>query len=384
MDILIVTQDFPPEQGGIQTYVLELARGFLARGHAVRVICPGTPKDANPLPGLKDLVRLNVPSSFLFLPLLTYLPRYLRQNPGVTHVLYAQWQSAAGALFIPAGFVPAVSVPAGPGKPGVRKSFCLVHGRELLTSVFGPLAPWFMRRAFGRLDAAFPNSNEVMRLTREHAAPGCPLHLVHPGVDPELFRPTDARFLRERYGLGDAPVIVSVTRMVARKNLRRLIEALPGVRERAPGTLMVLAGTGPERDALQRRATELGLKDAVRFPGRIADGEMAAHYSLGDVFALPSLASEKDVEGFGIVFLEAGACETPVVGGRSGGIPDAVEEGGTGLLVDPLDTEKLAEALADLLLDRARGREMGRKARLRIQNGFTWSAASDRVLSFMA
>ena len=197
MDILIVTQDFPPEQGGIQTYVLELARGFLARGHAVRVICPGTPKDANPLPGLKDLVRLNVPSSFLFLPLLTYLPRYLRKNPAVTHVLYAQWQSAAAAWFVPARLVSAGRASLR-RLPGTRKSFCLVHGRELLTSVFGPLAPWLMRRAFRRLDAAFPNSREVMRLTRERAAPDCPLHLVHPGVDPELFRPADARFLRER------------------------------------------------------------------------------------------------------------------------------------------------------------------------------------------
>lgn len=372
MDILIITQDFPPEQGGIQTYVLELARGFLERGHAVRVICPGTPKDANPLPGLKDLVRLKVPGSFLFLPLLTYLPRYLRANPAVTHVLYAQWQSAAVARLVPGG------------TPAKRKSFCLVHGRELLTSVFGPLAPWFMRRAFRGLDAAFPNSNEVMRLTRERAAPACPLHLVHPGVDPELFRPVDARFLRERYGLGEAPVIVSITRMVARKNLRRLIEALPGVRERAPGALLVLAGTGPEREALMQRAADLGLKDAVRFPGRIADGEMAAHYCLGDVFALPSLSSEKDVEGFGIVYLEAGACEVPVVGGRAGGVPDAVEEGETGLLVDPQDTGKLTDALAELLLDRPRGREMGRKARLRVQKAFTWIAASDRVLSLIA
>jgi phosphatidyl-myo-inositol dimannoside synthase len=383
LDILIVSQDFPPESGGIQTYVLELARGFLARGHDVRIICPGSQTDANPLPGLTDLVRVKIPSSLLFLSLLTGLPRYLRLNPEVTHVLYAQWQSAAAA-----GLVPAWLVPGGRasrrGPSGRRKSFCLVHGRELLTSVFGPLAPWLMRRAFGYLDAAFPNSNEVMRLTRERAAPVCPLHLVHPGVDPELFRPVDARFLRERYGLGDAPVIVGITRMVARKNLRRLIEALPGVRERAPGTLMVLAGTGPEREALMQRAADLGLKDAVRFPGRIADGEMAAHYCLGDVFALPSLSSEKDVEGFGIVYLEAGACEVPVVGGRAGGVPDAVEEGETGLLVDPLDTQKLTEALAELLLNRPRAREMGRKARMRIQKTFTWSAASDRVLSLIA
>ncbi|MDB5048999.1 MAG: glycoside hydrolase [Fibrobacteres bacterium] len=369
MDILIVTQDFPPERGGIQTYVLELARGFMAQGHAVRIICPGSGTDPSPLPGLKDLVRLAVPSSFLFLPLLTYLPGYLRRNPEVTHVLYAQWQTAAAGISF-----------SGRKRP---RSFCLVHGRELLTSVFGPLAPWAMRRAFGRLDAAFPNSNEVLRLTREKAAPRCPLHLVHPGVDPELFRPRDAGFLRERYGLGSAPVIVSITRMVARKNLARLIEALPGVRDAVPGTVLLLGGTGPERDALMRQAAASGLGEAVRFPGRIADDEMAAHYSLGDVFALPSLSSAKDVEGFGIVYLEAGACEVPVVGGLAGGVPDAVAQGETGLLVDPENTEKLKEALIDLLRDRAKARTMGRNARARILKDFTWTAAAGRVLGLM-
>src|SRR4051812_17617867 len=140
MDILLITQDFPPEHGGIQTYVLELARGFLAKGHTVRVICPGGKRDANPLPGLKDLVRLPVPSSLLFFPLLAYLPGYLRRNPSVGHVLYAQWQVAAAAALI----------------PGLRKhkSFCLVHGRELLISMFGPMRHILMWRAFARLDAA--------------------------------------------------------------------------------------------------------------------------------------------------------------------------------------------------------------------------------------
>ncbi|HKP96525.1 MAG TPA: glycosyltransferase family 4 protein [Fibrobacteria bacterium] len=373
MDILLVTQDFPPERGGIQTYVLELARGFMARGHAVRVLCPGSASDANPLPGLKDLVRLSVPGSFLFLPLLTYLPGYLRRNPGVTHVLYAQWQAAAAGTFR-----------AGRRKSGkAPKSFCLVHGRELLTSVFGPLAPALMRRTFRRLDAAFPNSNEVLRLTHEKTSARCPLHLVHPGVDPGLFRPTDAGFLRARYGLGDAPVIVSITRMVARKNLRRLIEALPGVRAAVPGAVLVLGGTGPEREALMRSAADLDLSESVRFPGRIPDGEMAAHYSLGDVFALPSLSSDKDVEGFGIVYLEAGACEVPAVGGRAGGVPDAVADGETGLLVDPENTQEIQAALIDLLRDRAKARAMGRRARERIEKSLTWTAAADRVLGLM-
>jgi phosphatidyl-myo-inositol dimannoside synthase len=370
MDILIITQDFPPEQGGIQTYVLELARGFLAKGHTVRVICPGSKADANPLPGLADLVRLRAPSSFLFAPLLAYLPGYLRRNPSVTHILYAQWQCATAGMFLSRRKRP--------------KSACLVHGRELLTSVFGPLGPFFLKRAFGGLDMAFPNSNEVLRLTRERAAPRCPLHLAHPGVDPEQFSPRDAAFLRARYALDSAPVIVSITRMVARKNLRRLIEAMPGVRAAVPGAVLILGGTGPERDALMRRAADLELGDAVRFPGRIADGEMAAHYCLGDVFALPSLSSEKDVEGFGIVYLEAGACEVPVVGGRAGGVPDAVADGETGLLVDPENTENLKEALVELLRNKSRARTLGRNARLRVQKGFTWTAAAERVLSLIA
>lgn len=382
MDILIITQDFAPERGGIQTYVTELARGFMARGHAVRLICPGSDRDENPLPGLADLVRLNVSSSLLFFPLLTYLPRYLGRNPSVTHVLYAQWQvAAAGALrsIGPAGR----GGHAGLAKGRSPKTFCLVHGRELLVSMFGPLRHVMMRRAFAGLDAAFPNSNEVLRLTREHAAPRCPLHLAHPGVDPEQYRPMDAGFLRERYGLGAAPVIVSLTRMVARKNLRRLIEALPGVRAAVPGAILILGGTGPERDALMKQAADAGLAGAVRFPGRIADAEMAAHYSLADVFALPSLSSAKDIEGFGIVYLEAGACEVPVVGGRAGGVPDAVADGETGLLVDPENTENLKAALVELLRDRDRARKMGRRARLRVQKSFTWNAAAERVLQLM-
>src|SRR6185436_5411084 len=179
--------------GGIQTYVLELARQFLAKGHTVRVICPGRPSDPNPLPGLADLRRIAVHSSWLFLPLRFILPRYLRAHPGITHVLYAQWQAA---LAHPRG-----------GKP---RSYALVHGRELFTSVLGPLAAPLRRRVFARLTGAFPNSREVQRILVAGSSPACPLKLVHPGVDPARFRRADAAFLRARYGLGAAPIVACV------------------------------------------------------------------------------------------------------------------------------------------------------------------------------
>lgn len=369
-DILIVTQDFPPERGGIQTYVLELVRGFIARGHTVRIIAPGKAgAEGAPFPGIKECIRLDVASSFLWTRLLAYLPGYLRRNPSVDRVLYAQWQGAAGARFVP--------------KAAGRKEFALVHGRELLTSVFGPFGPPLMRKAFARLDGAFPNSHAVLDLARRHARPACPLHLAHPGTDPGAFQPVDAAFLRARYGLGDAPMIVSLGRMVARKNLRMLIEALPAVRSAVPGARLLLGGTGPEREALIARAAALSLSDVVLFPGRIADGEMAAHYSLGNVFALASLESPKDVEGFGIVYLEAGACGVPVVGGRAGGVPDAVAEGETGLLIDPQSRQELEKALIGILQDPEKGKAMGRAARERVRKSFTWEACADRILAEM-
>jgi phosphatidyl-myo-inositol dimannoside synthase len=377
MDILIVTQDFPPERGGIQTYVLELARAFLNHGHRVRVICPGKKSSPNPLPALTEIVRIPIHSSWLFLALLGFLPRYLRRNPSVTCILYAQWPSALAEWTML--------------KSRKRhRSYSLVHGRELLTSVLGPLAPFFMRKAFGQLQAAFPNSQAVLDLTILHAKPSCALHLVHPGVDPAYFHPVNADFLRARYGLGmsagsnSVPVILCITRMVARKNLRRLIQALPDIRALVPGTVLLLGGNGPERPDLENLVRELGIQGEVRFLGRIADSEMVAHYCLADVFALPSLSFPKDIEGFGIVFLEAGACEVAVLGSLSGGIPDAVVDGQTGVLVPAENLKQLKEALIHMLQNPENRQLMGKRARMRIEAEFTWDHISARMLAFMA
>ncbi len=396
MEILIVTQDFPPERGGIQTYMLELARAFLQAGHRVRVICPGARDAENPLPGLTDLVRLPVHSSWLFLRLIFFLPGYLRKNPGIDAVLYAQWQPALVEWRLA-------------GREGKPRSYAVIHGRELLTSVWGPLAPWIMPRIFSRLDGAFPNSRAVRelaagKLARNKLTPSdgnssegrstpsaaaglpagpCPLTIIHPGVDPDRFHRVDAGFLRDRYGLGDAPVILSLTRMVARKNLRRLIEAMPAVLAQAPGTRLLLGGNGPERESLEARVRELGLSAQVTFIGRVADGEMAAHYSLADVFALPSLSQGNDIEGFGIVFLEAGACGTAVLGARAGGIPDAVADEETGLLVDPENSQNIEEALLRLLKNPAESRAMGLRGRQRVETEFTWKRCAEHFLAAM-
>jgi phosphatidylinositol alpha-1,6-mannosyltransferase len=215
---------------------------------------------------------------------------------------------------------------------------------------------------------------------------------VHPAVDPELFRPAAPEVLapmRARFGIAaDAPVILALSRMVPRKNMHGILRAFPDVLREFPEARLVLAGEGPERAALGRLAEELGIAARVIFPGVIRQEPFirehgASIYSLADVFVMPCLGSETDVEGFGIVYLEAGACEVPVVGSRVGGIPDAVVEGETGLLVDPARPGELSAALLDLLRRPDRGRSLGVAARRRILRELTWEKTGDAVLGLM-
>jgi phosphatidylinositol alpha-1,6-mannosyltransferase len=377
-NILIVTQDFPPVTGGIQTYLFELARHFLKRGHRVTVVCPGRHDTPSPLPPEARVIRVRVHSSWLFLPLLFRLPGILRRG-GYTHVLYAQWQAALSESLVPRA-------------RRRHRSLCLVHGRETLRSIFGPFHGFLCRLAFRRVDVGIPNSRAVMELTRRAGRPACPLRLVHPAVDPELFRPAPPETvasLRALYGIpAGAPVILALSRMVPRKNMDGVLRAFPAVLRALPDARLVLAGEGPQRDALGRMAVELGVADRVIFPGVIRQEPFirehgASIYSLADVFVMPCHGSEDDVEGFGIVYLEAGACEVPVVGSRVGGIPDAVAEGETGLLIDPARAGELEAALLDVLRRPDRGRSLGVAARARILRALTWEKTGDAVLGLM-
>jgi phosphatidylinositol alpha-1,6-mannosyltransferase len=373
-NILIVTQDFPPVTGGIQLYLFELARHFHKRGHEVTVLCPGSKDTPSPLPPQVKMIRMRIHTSWLFLPLWFRLRGILRRG-GYTHVLYAQWQSALSELFVPR-------------REKRHRSLCLVHGRETLRSIFGPLHNAMCRLAFRRVDVGIPNSRAVLELTRRAGRPRCPLVLVHPAVDPELFRPAEAEPLRRLFGITQGPVLLGVSRMVVRKNMAGILRAFAGVKREFPTASLILAGDGPERANLEKLAAELGVADSTVFPGIIRhEAFIREHggsvYSAADVFAMPCLGSARDVEGFGIVYLEAGACGIPVIGSRVGGIPDAVVEGETGLLVDPAQPEELEAAFLDLLRRPDRGRSLGTAARERIVRELTWEATGDRVLALM-
>ena len=177
----------------------------------------------------------------------------------------------------------------------------------------------------------------------------------------------------------------TVGNLVARKGHDMVIRALPRVRQTVPDVTYLIIGDGPYRGQLEALAGALGVRDRVIFAGGIPNEELPPIYALSDLFVMPSRdqSEECDVEGFGVVFLEANACAKPVVGGRSGGICEAISDGVTGLLVDPNDPEDIANALVRLLTNSDLATRLGKRGRLRVVRDFSWERVGDQVLGIL-
>jgi phosphatidylinositol alpha-1,6-mannosyltransferase len=206
------------------------------------------------------------------------------------------------------------------------------------------------------------------------------LPFVHLGTDPTWFRPgIDPTAVRERFALPDGGTrwLVTVARLQEHKGMDTVIRALPAILARAPDVRYAVAGTGPDRERLERLVQELGLGDRVRFLGGVGDQDLPAFYNLASVYVGASRrAGRLGVEGFGISLVEASACGLPVVAGNSGGIPDAVRDGETGFLVPPEDPAALAAAVSRLLADTELARRVAAAGRKAVETYYNW----DRVV----
>jgi phosphatidylinositol alpha-1,6-mannosyltransferase len=371
--LVLVTQDFAPRRGGIQTWAVELSKRLSTACEAFAVIAPDVPggREADRELGLR-VIRAGTPNT-LIAAAAPALAR-LALSEGFDTTLHAQWSTLPAALGLRAA-----------GKLGRVHS--AAHGRELL------LAPWqaltlaqqaydrVRRTTLGSADTILAGSQFTAGLARDLGVSPERVRVTHYGTDPVRFQRRDATALRERLGLGTRPVLLTIARLVSRKGIDTVLAALPKVLAAHPDAVYVVAGDGPDADPLRARARQLGVERAVRFAGVVRDEELSHWYSLADVFVMPSRSDPPDVEGFGIVFLEAAACERPVVAARAGGIPDAVAHGVTGVLVPPGDTPALAAELSALLSDPARCAELGRRGRERVVSDFTWDRVVDRTLS---
>jgi len=349
---LLVTNDFPPRAGGIQNYLQALVDRLPPGEIAVYAPSwPGAPEfdAAAPYPVHRHPTSLMLP-----VPTVARRAARLARAHGASTV----WFGAAAPL--------ALLGPYLRRNAGIRRVVASTHGHEVGWSML-PLA----HQALGRIGRDADVVTVVSRYTRGRFAaafgPDAALEPLPPGVDAEVFRPDpQARAaLRRRYGLGDAPVVTCVSRLVARKGQDQLLRVLPQLRARVPGTRLLLVGDGPDAARLRRLADAHGVAEHVVFTGSVPAAELPAHHAAGDVFALPcrTRGGGLDVEGLGIVLLEASASGLPVVAGDSGGAPETVREGVTGHVVGGRDTAALADALGGLLADPERARRLGTAGR---------------------
>ncbi len=251
------------------------------------------------------------------------------------------------------------------------------HGSDLLRVQRIPGGRAVLRWTLSQADWLIANSMatqvQMERLGQDPAR----IRVIHPPVEYERFHPNvDPTPIRMRHAVGDAPVILTVARLVEKKGVDMVLRALPSILRAVPGVRYLIVGDGPLRLQLQALARELGVAGQVLFVGTVEhnSSDLPRYYSACDVYVMPSrsLPGHGEVESFGISYLEAGAAGKPVVAGRGGGVEEAVEDGVTGLLVDPLDVNEIAQAIVKVLKDEELARRLGENGRKRAAKQPDW------------
>jgi phosphatidylinositol alpha-1,6-mannosyltransferase len=368
MKVLVVTNDFPPRVGGINGYVAELMRRF-PPGEVVVFASdwPGAePFDRSyphpvirwPLRGMtmyptqsvrdhvEDLVRRERPDILLFgaaVPL-GMIGRQIHRRMGIPYATFTH------GVEVWAGQVPVTRRVLGKVVRGAALSMGVSRWAiDLLRQVVGS-EPW--------------------------------IELLPPGIDVQRFHPgvSDAA-VRERHGLDGDPVICCVSRMTLRKGQDKVIRAMPWILREIPGARFLIVGTGPDLERLQSLAYRKRVADRVIFAGEVPETVLPQYFRAGDVFAMPCRTRKLglEAEAFGTVFLQASAVGRPCVAGDSGGAPEAVLHGETGLVVDGNEVDEVAESILELLGDPERAAKLGAAGADRVRRELTWEAMSSRL-----
>ncbi|MCP3786136.1 glycosyltransferase family 4 protein [Micromonospora sp. A3M-1-15] len=369
---LLITNDFPPRPGGIQSFVHNLA---VRQPPGSVVVYASSWRGAakfdadQPFEVVRERTKVLLPT-----PLVARRAARLARAYDCDTV----WFGAAAPLGLLAAGLRR--------RAGIRRAVALTHGHEAGWAAL-PGARSALRRIGRGVDVTtYLGEYTRVRLARvldgvtelRRLAPGVDVDTYHPGVDGER--------VRVRLGLADRPVVVCVSRLVPRKGQDMLIRAMPEIRRRVPDAALLVVGGGPYRATLEKLARQIGVERDVVFTGSVPSAELPAHYAAGDVYAMPCRTRNRglDVEGLGIVYLEASATGLPVVAGDSGGAPDAVREGETGYVVRGRDVAQLADRVATLLADRDLARQFGAAGRAWVEREWRWETQAERMAALLA
>ena len=360
---LVVTNDLPPRTGGIQTFLHEVLR----RQDPQDIVVFGPRQiggEAFDRSAGYEIHRHDGP----IIP----TPWVAKRAAEVAAI------SGASQVMLGAGMPNAHLIPF-LRRLGLPTALVITHGNEAgWAQLPGGRALVYPLNGARNVTYLGPFTHQILR---KYVKPASRLHRLPPGVDTARFHPENGgKELRQRLGIDDRFVIGTVTRLVPRKGVDLLIQALPFVRRAVPDAALLVAGDGPRRGELEQLAVSLGVADHVVFLGAPSDAELPAVYDAMDLFALPTHTRKfgVDVEGLGIVFLEASASGVPVLVGASGGSVDAVRSGETGRLIDT-DSQSIAANIVELARDDSMREGMGRAARQWMIDEWQWSDRAARV-----
>jgi phosphatidyl-myo-inositol dimannoside synthase len=350
MKVVVLTLDFPPSMGGVQRYLFEIVRRFDQR-HEVTVLT-ATPGE---LPPDQSFQRRVLPAHRPF----AWVSALRAERPDRVLVGHAH---------------PRLLVPAALTAWG--RYAVVTYGNDYLAAQ--------RRRHRAGFNWLLRNAQPLITITQANVERLCRLRLpppvvVYPGTDPAHFTPPS-------HAPPFPPVVLSVGRLVSRKGIDTMIQALPALLTDFPDLRYWIVGDGPDRARLEKLAVASGVQDAVVFRGSVSEASLLSLYQQAHLFILPTREEpdQASIEGFGIVYLEAAASGLPVIVGRSGGAAEAVRPGATGLLVAPDNPAEVARAVSQLLHDSALRRRMGQAGRRWVEEVMNWDRAAREIQTLLA
>lgn len=372
MRVMLITADYPPNLGGVARLGGTLATILASNGHAVTVIT----SVADTTGVRDDRVRIVRTPAFLNRKLLKLMPLFiaslwhaLRQRPDLLVLAKATHEGAVGLFLSTIIRLPYVA---------------LSYGTELLQAEARPLRSAFTKTVFRRARVIIAISNFTRCALARLNIPSEKIVVVYPPVERPRTNALSVDEIARIYGLEQKRVILTVGRLVPRKGHDDVIRAVGVLKDRYPDLVYVVAGAGEFGAHLRRLAADLGVAERVYFLGRVPDVAIDGLYRACEVFALPGRQHGTDVEGFGIVFIEAALRGKPVIAGRSGAIEEVVDHEITGLVVRPGVVDELVEAVVRLLDDGELRNRLGRQAEAKALNAFTFESQGAELLGVLA
>lgn len=372
MRLQLITDTFLPHAGGSRFYYYNLFKRVAESGDDVLILTSKV-KGWEEFDAREQTSRLKIKRSFTPLRDHSYsqLPKIF--GPMLKAFAYAIWKRPdvvhCGDLY-PAGVI-GLALKKALNIPFV--AYC--HGEDITLTDQRRFQPKLRDLIYRNADAIVANGAFAMENLERTGIERKKVHKITPGLDGDVFfLDAGGAALREQYGLGDEIVVLTVARLVQRKGHARVLRALAALRVELPPFRYVIVGRGPMEAELRELASALQMDDRVIFAGFVADEHLNVHYNMADIVAMPNTDEAGDVEGFGMVFLEANAAGKPVIGGRSGGTAEAVLDGLTGFLVGSEDEQELRDALRQLILDNGMRERMGQHGWKRAHEDFDWAS----------